>query len=366
MNSGITLDILPLVEQHTKIPLFYKSLTWNPNVTVSYIRCNMDKPWCWEWLGSNSSGHDFYLDIQDMINTKNVILWYWEKVVFTTEFEKIRQLGAGPRITNPNNSHKLLDILLQNHDIPINLKAVCFHASITLDDIERTRSFIDWPWWQLSNNPNLNIAFIKANKQLRWDWHALSCNPGITFEDIIENLDFPWDFAGVSKNPNIIFSQHVLTRSELQWSNNWISSHKNTTLDDVENNLSTFKWCILGLSSNPNLTLQFVLKHKHLAWHWPCICITNNKITYHDIISTINTIPWLWIYVQTRPSLLHINISQDPDALYEVRRHLAAFRIQLAFRQAISNPKYAMCRKRLLSEFQMLAGPSSDADVVDG
>ncbi len=36
------------------------------------------------------------------------------------------------------------------------------------------------------------------------------------------------------------------------------------------------------------------------------------------------------------------------------RRHLAARRIQRAFRRALSDPSYAACRRRLLREFREL------------
>lgn len=50
-------------------------------------------------------------------------------------------------------------------------------------------------------------------------------------------------------------------------------------------------------------------------------------------------------------------ILHAPDATFpfDVRREKAATRIQARFRECISNPAYAMCRRRLLREFSELA-----------
>ena len=348
MNSAVTLDMLQDIERVVGIDLCYTQLSWNRNVTVDFVVRHKDEPWAWMWLGStwgalNGGLRTHSLDVQEMLITKR-IPWDWQHFEFS-----------------PDMKESVLDIVLAHPSLPwSNMSQVCAHPSVTLSDVDllRQRLFPDNDavfWEAFSLNPNVTMDFIRGNLDMPWNWSLLSRNKGIKIEEILQSRgELPWDFhSGVSRNPNLIFSQHVLSQPEIAWDTLAITAHRNTTLADIEGN-PAFAWCSVGLCHNPNLTMDFIERHwSNFQWHWDIVSRADNRVTYSDIMRTRGAIPWKQAIVLARPSLLHVDTcTPDPDVLQAARRHVAARRIQRAFRQAMGNPSYTMCRRRLMWEFE--------------
>ena len=59
-----------------------------------------------------------------------------------------------------------------------------------------------------------------------------------------------------------------------------------------------------------------------------------------------------WCYSRSTKDIIDDKIEYQVDCLsYIMRKNMFARRIQRAWRECISNPNYAMCRRRLLQEF---------------
>lgn len=86
-------------------------------------------------------------------------------------------------------------------------------------------------------------AFVKKYSRLL-DWNELSRNPNISFEIFWEHLEkYPWNY-----------------KMMLSW-------NKNVTVDHVLRNPLPHKdWCIKNTITNPNVTLDFVLKTPEFEW----------------------------------------------------------------------------------------------------
>jgi hypothetical protein len=78
----------------------------------------------------------------------------------------------------------------------------------------------------------------------------------------------------------------------------------------------------------------------------------SKNITYIDLLNYPN-MPWNWHLLSQNPSILTVR-STDMDYVEAVYKHLAAKSIQRIWRHVISNPDYAVCRRRLMREFHVL------------
>ena len=156
-----------------------------------------------------------------------------------------------------------------------------------------------WNWWAISMNPNITLDIIQANPDNPWDWSCISMNPTITWEIIQGNPDKPWVWWSISKNPSI-------------------------TWDIIQANPDK-PWDWWGISANPNITLE--------------------------IIQTNPDKPWYWHNISGNPSIY------KPDAKFKAdfeRRWRASDTIKRCWFRCITNPEYAMCRRRLLKEYSVL------------
>lgn len=169
-----------------------------------------------------------------------------------------------------------------------NWNDISSNKNISFDYID---SHPEFPWvksyqfgyqYGIFANPNLNINYVLQNFLYRNDvnWKAISKNSGITPEDIENNLTLPWDWNYVAQNPNITMEfilKHNITNTGLS---------PNITLEDIEKYPDLFKLKSL-LSQNPNVTLDYILNHpdnnSHNKWDWISIG-GNPNITFQDVL----------------------------------------------------------------------------------
>ena len=79
----------------------------------------------------------------------------------------------------------------------------------------------------------------------------------------------------------------------------------------------------MGFCRNPNTTIEHVLLYPNQ--------------------------PWDWYALSKNPNILKL---LDTDLIKSCREWNSAKRIQKAWRLAIANPEYCICKKRLRSEFE--------------
>jgi hypothetical protein len=90
----------------------------------------------------------------------------------------------------------------------------------------------------------------------------------------------------------------------------------------------------------------------HMPWKWDRLS-ANHNITFHDVVNQAHQHLWHKQNISYNPRMLEVRYD-DADYIDAVKFHLMAFRIQWRWHQAINNPKYALCRKRLMKMFAEL------------
>jgi hypothetical protein len=130
-----------------------------------------------------------------------------------------------------------------------------------------------WSWTRISQNPNLDIAYVLCHlekpwdwdllfyslhwselKRLRnvpgipWDWNKMSFNPHIRLQEVLENSDCPWNWSAVSKN--LVVNEQDIRQANIVWDWNSLSDNPSLTVALVVN-LGQKPWNYEGLSRNP-------------------------------------------------------------------------------------------------------------------
>lgn len=107
------------------------------------------------------------------------------------------------------------------------------------------------------------IDFYKNNKTKDWDYYYLSRNSQLTL-DYINELHRVYTHP-LSSNPNITMD-YVLQNKGMNWSMYDLSSNPAITIDDVLMYPTEINWDYDGLSRNPNITLDIIKRHPNINW----------------------------------------------------------------------------------------------------
>ncbi len=138
-----------------------------------------------------------------------------------------------------------------------------------------------------------------------------------------DKIDWFW----ISSNPNITM-EFIEKYHDKEWNWNWISSNPNITMDIIEK-YPDKPWNWYVISETPNLTMDIIEKYPDKLSDWKSIS-KNPKITM-DIIDKYLDKPWDWESISCN------EFTKEKELFTErcVRKYLAAYRIQQYWNKAI-------------------------------
>lgn len=177
---------------------------------------------------------------------------------------------------------------------------------------------------ELSWNINITIDVVLKYKDKPLNWYVLSSK--ISIKDIIKYHNLPWRWSEISKSYKLK-KEDVMNNINLPW--NWKEISSNIYLKLTINDL-------LILNSH-NLPLDWY----YLSGY--------SIITIQDILDNPN-IPWNAIGLSKNSNILW---SKEDENNY-IKQDNAAKVIQKQWLKSYCDPKYNLCRKRLLNEFELL------------
>lgn len=140
-------------------------------------------------------------------------------------------------------------------------------------------------------------------------WESISMNYAIPWEFIMDNLDKPLLWNRVSENYGVTF-EIVKANPGFRWNYYGITRHRNITMEIIENNPG-FPWVRNAIIENPNITLEYVKKNRHI--HVISRKILTHKIISLDIISTIENRYAMAFYISSNPNLTMEFVNKYPD-----------------------------------------------------
>jgi hypothetical protein len=300
---------------------FWKWLSSNPEIPTQFIRDNMDKPWDFVCLSTNSN-----VTIKLIADFPNAGWDYWN-------------LGLNPNIT--------WDYVLENIDRKWEFSCLSENPTITIEVIKNHPKY-DWHIGGFLRNPNATMDIIKSNHDL--DWPELCTkqfaywNPKATWKDIRDVLTIGdlslWNINMCkSVTPEI-----VKTNPDIPWNPYSLGYNSNFTLTTIlemyphVNGEILYQYYIF----NPNITTADIIKYGLSMASDPA----SRRVDYRKICNTRSQISWGWLHVLSNPTIF--------DCKYEIRRVGAARVILKSWRNSISNPEFKLCKQRLSREFTEL------------
>jgi hypothetical protein len=250
---------------------------------------------------------------------------------------------------------------------------VPMNTSITWQLVQDTRDQVQWDYAFMGQFLCISCEIIKENKQLPWDIKYISANPNITWSDIQSSPDLAWDFAALSHGNRIKWSD-IQSHHEHAWNYAYMSSNPIITHDiimanpDKPWNLDYFIW-------NPNVTWEFIEEHPEIPWVYKSLTINPNisieiirgnpdrgwcpyylaqRMEWHDLEKHAHVVQLHDAHINVDAFVLHM--MKNPN-IFNVESELrpynaAAFTIQRAWRNAISNPSMRVCKTRIMREFE--------------
>ncbi len=249
---------------------------------------------------------------------------------------------------------------------------------------------------EMTHHPDLTLEVLKAKPDIGWGFHNMATHPNFTFEWVIE---FPlrfWDWNKLSelvdvdtlaRNPNLFWNWRILTERmshtdilkypTLQWDFNTLYFPEITDehipfFNEFQDLIPDWKWYRLATC----VRWSTFKKTLYLPWMWfigdvnikteeflpedielirmceiLCNWIKLTTIVHIDIIHANQDLPWNRDYLQWNRTTWN---TPSESAELCVLRWISANRIKRAWRRAISDPNYQMCRHRLRREFKEL------------
>lgn len=190
----------------------------------------------------------------------------------------------------------------------------------TLEKLLLAYPFENWDWNQVSVNPAVTFQFILDHPKLPWRSRYVSENANVTEQIILSNMSYHWCFTGLCANKNLtfeFFKKYIIVPNEVMHVD-WqlLSANPAVTTMDIINN-PTYNWNDRYLSSNPNITSNFILNEgKIRKWFFPSIC-SNSGITATDIFKSTLKSFGEWNYKTLSDNInlptmyVHNNLNKD-------------------------------------------------------
>jgi len=280
----------------------FKHLSCNPNITYQNLQQYPTLDWSYKYFSKNPN-LTFDIVLNDLRLASDTLYYNFKKLYPDLSTDKLwEKLKENSNFKNWNFDFLSLNPNIKFADI-IQYRYFNWNWRYVSgrDDLDFNFVFdnlnLNWDWYQLSGNKNLTLEIL--DKNIDWDWEMVSANPkltftnlnkypkidylsqnpNLTFDVVLNNLynDLNWDVDKLSSHPNLSFDFVFNHIDIIEW--NWylLSRHKNLSFDIIQDyfNLnysdhinSVHKWDMKGLSENPNLTIDFIIRNHTEHWDW--------------------------------------------------------------------------------------------------
>ena len=160
----------------------------------------------------------------------------------------------------------------------------------------------EWSWIHFSENPNITLKSIRKLKDKHdINWVSISKNIKLTIDMFEENYHLPWNSWGLSANPTVTW-EFVVRFPDISW--NWcaLSRNPNITMDIIEANPKR-PWNWKSVSSNPNITIGFVKSHMTDGTKFDWSELSKNVGIKMEDIEANKVFPWCWMLISRNPNI---------------------------------------------------------------
>jgi len=338
-NPNITLDT---ILKNTQYNWSYDDIARNPNINFTIVKQNPHLKWNYQILSHNRS-----ISWTDILNAPD-LPWDWRNLAekANIKIETIRQhfTEFNPKllIHNPSITLEMID---NNSDLEWDWDEIPMRNDLTFSQLFEMVEKYEIPllekhWIVISSQKYIYWHHVLENSNFPWRYDSLSYNPNITFEIINENPQYPWSWKYFSYNPNFKL-EYLLFIPSQSWDWEYIS--ENHITPEFLKSFPHFPYCYHSIQMNPLFTFQDIISYPSIKPNMNYLTL-NPAITLEDIRDNRGyTWDWFWL------SSCNFEIDKKKFILTNLRRWLAAYRIQLWYQKIRHSPQYKYGRKYINS-----------------
>jgi hypothetical protein len=306
------------------------NLSFNPNLTVKFIRENSFLDWEWILISLFAMNH---MNIDSMLRYKH-LPWRFERLGYVDPCQLT------------------LEHIVQNGDCNWNWRAITY--SVTMKEFEENPD-LPWNLSSLSYNKNLDLDYVLANIDKNWDWYGIYCTHDAKRLLCCTHIpDHRNKYLALSGNKSLT-REDVDARPNENWNGIRLLQNKIKTLDKIVSHFERYDMVDesvapidhINVSMIPHLRIDEILTHTNINWCWADLSEYLETISIEEV-ETHPKIPWSWLHLSRNPKILEVSDKEYEEAAKAI---IAANRIKRQFRRAITDPSYSMCVKRLRKEF---------------
>jgi hypothetical protein len=292
-NPNITLKI---IEDNLNIPWDWSAIVTHPNFNIDFYERHLDKPWNWEPT-PGFFGFVINLEFLEKYKDDPNIPWNWDIVSM--------------------NNNITMDFVERNMEgVPWNWEYIARNKNLTMDFVERHLDEINWYWEIIAANPALTMDFVERHRDINWNWSTISSNPSLTIKFLEKNMNKPWNWDRISENPAITLD--------------YIKKHPIPNTINPRTSSSTGHLNYIGLSKNPNITMEFIQQNRDAGWYFRWLS-SNPNLTMEFVEENISK-NWDWCEMARNPRL----------TMEFVERNLKLFDTDECWKNLSENPSITM------------------------
>lgn len=312
-NINITIED---IEKYPEFPWEIKDYARNLNLKMEDVLSRPDVDWYWPEITHNPS-----ITWQDVIDNQDKnwdTWWLYAKKGFTPEIFDLLTL---PRYTN----------------------SILCSPDITWDFVKRFDDLDESSYSILSQRKCITIDIIRANPDLPWDYDNFSDNPTITPKIVEDNPDIPWNFENLTWN-NSFTIDYINNNMDKKWNWTAISWKDDITIEFILKNMDK-PFCTEALFRNPSLDFEEL---KELFTPHKVAVAANPNFTFAMAKD------WKFREYWEADWISHNMFIKDQERIIvqHARLHLAAFRIQNRYKNALVNPYTELGKRKALRDFE--------------
>jgi hypothetical protein len=298
---------------------FWFRLSAHPKVPTQFIHDNMDKPWHFGLLSANP-------------NVTLELIAKFPNAAWSDYF-----LSGNPNIT--------WGYIISKSKLGCNwdIDKLSKNPAINIEIVKNCPQF-QWNILNFTLNPNVTMDVIRKNPQLRMTNFFIYNNPNATWDDMASDPNMVYHTWEVNTN-KCVTPAIVKANPQYKWVPDYLARNPNfdmaTLVEMYANADDPFRW-IEAYQFNPTITVGEILEY---GWNWK-LTDASARVHWRDMCNSMSKIKWSWDVTISNPTIF--------DCSVEIDKANAALVILRGWRESMSCPRYKLCRKRLLDEFEAL------------
>lgn len=309
-------------------------LSDHEELTINIVKEYIEAPWDWETIQENNN---FSLGWLIAFPSAN---WNWRIMHKSHAFEPYWLCLFQDKPWNWEHLHK---------DVHFDFSWIDFapHAN--------------WNWDKISEMATIDI--LKKKHTYPWLWNVVTAYSDINTDTIMDHLEFPWDVSLIRFDEitfdEIPFLRHFQNRFD---NDAWIDFTRHAHWKALKTN-SDLGWVPFFFTFTSDEfeegDMEFLLRYPLNSLNWVKLSLC---VPFSTIKKNLD-LPWNFEFVSLNPTITYDDVEDFPDKDWDhsvtpcipkevlLLRWVSSSKIKRAWRKAITNPKYTLCKNRIAREF---------------